>query len=75
MDYIIIVNDNGELKTISATEFETGMTDKQKAAIEKMLNNILDARSQLEELDRLARAHVERALHKDDGDLPEFGGN
>lgn len=55
MDYVIIVNDNGELKTISATEFEKGMTDKQKNALAGLLENVLDARSQLAEMDRIAR--------------------
>lgn len=63
MDYVIIVNDNGELKSISAAEFETGMTDRQKIAIGRLLNIVLDARAAL------------TALHADDSELPEYGDN
>jgi len=45
MDYVIIVNDNGELKTISAAELERGWTEKQKNSMQSMLNLILDIRA------------------------------
>ena len=37
MDYVIIVNDNGELKTISATELE-----KWSATIDANLNRVIN---------------------------------
>ena len=61
MDYVIIVNDSGELKTISATELERGWSEKQKTGMAGLINLILDARSQLEELDRLALEAIRNA--------------
>ena len=61
MDYVIVVNDNGELKTISATELERGWSEKQKTGMQGLINLILDARVQLEELDRLAREAIRNA--------------
>lgn len=58
MDYVIIVNDNGELKTISAAELERGWSEKQKDGMTGLINLILDSRSQLEELDRMAKEAV-----------------
>lgn len=43
MDYVIIVNDNGELKTISATEFDKAFPLHEQQ-MDTMLNAILDER-------------------------------
>ena len=47
MDYLIIVNDNGELKKISAAEFGVAFP-LQTQQIEAMLNSILDDQSKRE---------------------------
>lgn len=59
MDYAIIVNDNGELKTVSATEIaahgaSTGVD------LEAVINTILDLRSANEALDRQLREGLDR---------------
>jgi hypothetical protein len=80
MNYTIVVNDGGELKTISATEMEE--RDRRVAAdIQCVLEEILDARTQMREAaegvvrsykspaiagDRYVRIHIDafRALEK-----------
>lgn len=62
MDYVIIVNDNGELKTVSATEIAAqGKLQAEDGAYDgpliydhmaQVLNTILDARSAAESLTR-----------------------
>lgn len=49
MDYVIIVNDNGELKTISASELVQGGFNFTIRTIEEAIDAILDARSAAEE--------------------------
>lgn len=49
MDYVIIVNDNDELKTISASEFERRIGKADAAQIDAVLNAILDERSKVAE--------------------------
>lgn len=48
MDYVIIVNDSGELKTIGATEIENLRLETYFRLLED-INKILDARSAVEE--------------------------
>jgi hypothetical protein len=42
MDYVIIVNDNGELKTISATDLEGYLG---RNVLDDAINELLDARA------------------------------
>lgn len=48
MDYVIIVNDNGELKTISATEIDAlrqpGSYPDLTTDLDNAINEVLDAR-------------------------------
>jgi hypothetical protein len=58
MDYVIIVNDNGELKTISATEL-SGYNEGIAHALEGQINGVLDMKSAREAMADFRRRHPE----------------
>jgi len=58
MDYVIIVNDNGELKTISATELK-GYNEGIAHALDGQINGVLDMKSARTALDEFRRRHPE----------------
>jgi hypothetical protein len=45
LTYTIVVNDNGELKSISQVEFE-GTSNRLAKTMEREINKVLDARSE-----------------------------
>jgi hypothetical protein len=82
MDYVIIVNDNGELKTISATELRE-YNENIAQVLDGQLNGVLDmqsARAALAEFRSrhpepkkvfdAERARLERSLLDESDDVP-----
>jgi hypothetical protein len=56
MDFVIVVNDAGELKSISATELKAACRDRfNPSNLFDVLNEILDARSAAAEAHDAAR--------------------
>lgn len=56
MDYVIIVNDNGELKTISATELRS-YNENIAHALDGQLNGVLDLKSAREAVAEFRRRY------------------
>lgn len=60
LDFIIVVNDNSELKTISATRLEQSAPHYLMENLDRAINHVLDNMSEAEEAQKSLEEYLEK---------------